>query len=727
MRVDKSVILVNALVGITFLSATILSSTITSATDDTVIDEVNVTVPVSCSMEGTGMNSHETELFNNEYDSNVGTTNIKAYCNDVNGFAIYAIGYTDDTDGKNVLTDSNLSSTNDITTGVATTGSDSKWAMKLATVTSPTPTYPITIQSDTEGPFTSFHTVPDDYTLVAKRTSATDAGSSAIGSTFTTTYQIYIGPNQSAGTYNGQVKYVLVHPNYIDQETLKNAVTVVFDGNGLTFPGGATTNTVKYANLCEPGGYGYVGNTPYATIGTSNLNNDGTQNQDSPYTDSENILQAVTVPNANKVKVVVDYGITGNTMGINIVEGAWDGDWNTIPEGYYEIYDYDNTSGTKTYLIEGNTVTIFSDSWDTPEPGYDYGFYVKVYPVYNTEQPNTTYEELPSDNCSIVPISGTYTETTTWNGKWTATIEGSYYEFKAMQNCQYNWWCYEDNTPEGSVNAYIMDNFILLRGTTLTLYAYNPYTFDEAYANANKTKVNGYYTIQDLNTSMCSDVTIGETTTVIDIRDNNTYIIGKLKDGNCWMRENLKLNPTDSTTASNMSASNTNATNDAIYNYLHGGNPNNIAGWTDTAVTTDGSGAVFTVPRIYINTSTNKPRYNFCAVSTGTYCYDMGAGIDTGNTDIDAPYDVCPINWRLPTYLDYDDLNSIVLNDEFTDGGLPSSIIFWTSTYYGPDQMTSVQVSWGEDGTLIIREASNTSQRYRTERNHIRCILPTSN
>ena len=720
-------VVLGSLIGITFLSATILSSTITSATAENtdIIDEVNVTVPVSCSMEGSGMNSHETELFNNEYDSNVGTTNIKAYCNDVNGFAIYAIGYTDDTDGKNVLTDSNLSSTNDITTGVATTGSDSKWAMKLATVTSPEPTYPITIESDQEGPFTSFHTVPDDYTLVAKRTSATDAGSSAIGSTFTTTYQIYIGPNQSAGTYNGQVKYVLVHPNYVDQETLKNAVTVVFDGNGLTFPGGATTNTMKYANICTPGEYAYVDNN-YQEVMTSNILTGGTQN--GAYTDSESILRTITLPNADKVKVVIDYGITGDTMGMNIVEGTWDGDWNTLPENYYEIYDYDgnNISDTKSYIVNGNSVTIHAESWDTPESGYDYGFYAKVYPVYNTEQPNTTYEELSStDNCSIVPISGTYTETTPWKGKWTATIDGHEQEFTNTVHYYGNYITYP--TAEGSIIDYINNAGSSISGSTLTLYAYNPTTFDMVYATANKSKTNNYYAIQDLNSSMCEDVTIGETTTVIDIRDNSTYNIGKLKDGNCWMRENLKLNPTDSTTASNMSASNTNATNDAIYNYLHGGNPNNIAGWTDTAVTTDGSGAAFTVPRIYINTSTNKPQYNFCAVSTGTYCYDMGAGIDTGNTDIDAPYDVCPINWRLPTYLDYDDLNLIVLNDEFTDGGLPSRIIFWTSTYYGPDQMTSVQVSWSEGGTLIIGEAPNTSQRYRTESNHIRCILPTSN
>ena len=277
MRVDKSVILVNALVGITLLSATILSSTITSATAENtdIIDQVNVTVPVSCSMEATGMDSHITQLHNNEYNSNVGTTNAKAYCNDVNGFAIYAIGYTDDTDGKNVLTDSNLASTNDITTGVTTSGDYSKWAMKLTTPTSPTPTYPLSIQNN----FDSFHTVPDDYTMVAKRTSATDAGSSAIGSTFTTTYQIYIGPTQSAGTYEGQVKYVLVHPH--DAETPLSPVPCVagkicYQPNTRTVTGqmgqqsASDGNSVTlYASNFSRAGYGFVGwNDKYDYTGT---------------------------------------------------------------------------------------------------------------------------------------------------------------------------------------------------------------------------------------------------------------------------------------------------------------------------------------------------------------------------------------------------------------------------------------------------------------------------
>ena len=74
------------------------------------------------------------------------------------GFAIYAIGYTNNTDGDNTLTSHNLSPVQTIATGTGTSG-NSQWAMKLATVSSPTPTYPITIQNS----YDSFHTVPNAY------------------------------------------------------------------------------------------------------------------------------------------------------------------------------------------------------------------------------------------------------------------------------------------------------------------------------------------------------------------------------------------------------------------------------------------------------------------------------------------------------------------------------------------------------------------------------------
>lgn len=181
-----------------------LSSVSVSADD--VIDEISIKVPVACTMGGVGMDSHTATIMNGNHNSNIGTTTVTAFCNDNRGFAIYAIGYTDEIDGKNVMA-SSVSSDYDIVTGTATTG-NSQWAMKLSAVTSPTPTYPVTIQNS----FDSFHTVPDDYTLVAKRETSTDVGANAEGASFTSTYQIYVSPTQPASTYTGKVKYVMVHP-----------------------------------------------------------------------------------------------------------------------------------------------------------------------------------------------------------------------------------------------------------------------------------------------------------------------------------------------------------------------------------------------------------------------------------------------------------------------------------------------------------------------------------
>ena len=202
-----------------------LLSANTFAADTDIIDEIGIEIPVSCTMSGTGTNTHYASIpngiysgsytdpsTNTNYANGIGTTTIKAFCNDNQGFSIYAIGYTDNIEGKNVLTNSTLGSTYDIITGTAigpVGGNDiSNWSMKLSTITSPTPTYPIAIQNS----FDNYHVVPDDYTLVAKRESATDVGQNAVGSTLTTTYAAYISKTQPAGLYEGQVKYTMVHP-----------------------------------------------------------------------------------------------------------------------------------------------------------------------------------------------------------------------------------------------------------------------------------------------------------------------------------------------------------------------------------------------------------------------------------------------------------------------------------------------------------------------------------
>ncbi len=203
-----------------------------------VVDEINITVPVSCTMSGTGMTSHTATIPNGiysgtytdpdtstSYANGIGTTTLKAFCNDQNGFSIYAIGYTDNIDGKNVLTSSTLGSTYDIVTGTNTgpvgNTDTSNWSMKLATVTSPAPTYPIIIAGSTDDTdkeqgdldYSSFQEIPDDYTKVAYRKASTDVGQDSVGAELTTTYAVYISKTQPASTYTGQVKYILVHPH----------------------------------------------------------------------------------------------------------------------------------------------------------------------------------------------------------------------------------------------------------------------------------------------------------------------------------------------------------------------------------------------------------------------------------------------------------------------------------------------------------------------------------
>ena len=428
------------LVGVTAIIGAILSSHTVSADNNTsVVDQINITVPVSCTLSGTGMNSHNAEITNGTYTPNIGSTTLHAFCNDNEGFAIYAAGYTGNEVGgtnSNKLVGTTASGNSVIESGIATSAGNpdiSNWAMKLTMTqdsgdtstdnaftidSAPNVALPSEAESGaTQVPFSSYHVVPNEYTKVAHKNSMTDMTASTGGVKLTTTYAAYISKTQPADTYTGQVKYTLVHPS----------------------------------------------------------------------------------------------------------------------------------------------------TADTP-------------------------------------------------------IE--------------------------------------------------PVTIEDAYSKAGKTKLNGYYKIQDMDSTICSKVNqySGDgMAEVIDVRDNNIYRIAKLADDNCWMLDNLALDPTDSTTAANMNASNTNATQEAINNLLNGGST--TTGWSNTAVanvtTNFSNNNSYVQPRInnaskdtlvtsYGPASTNGQAkvgiyYNFCAASASTYCYADGSGIDVPDTLIDAPEDICPANWRMPT------------------------------------------------------------------------------
>ena len=96
MELDKPAIITGTLIGITMLSVGILASYSAFADNDSVVDQISITVPISCTLSGSGMTSHNANIANGTYEDDIGTTTLTAFCNDNAGYAIYAIGYTSD-------------------------------------------------------------------------------------------------------------------------------------------------------------------------------------------------------------------------------------------------------------------------------------------------------------------------------------------------------------------------------------------------------------------------------------------------------------------------------------------------------------------------------------------------------------------------------------------------------------------------------------------------------
>lgn len=143
-------------------------------------------------------------------------------------------------------------------------------------------------------------------------------------------------------------------------------------------------------------------------------------------------------------------------------------------------------------------------------------------------------------------------------------------------------------------------------------------------------------TMQDFG-NFCASMKIGQSLKLTDTRDGNEYDVRKLKDGKCWMLENLRLGgdepitlkPEDSDVSSEWvlpagATSNfTNTNNDPMINVT----------FKDIPVEDSTYGQEYGV------------YYNWCAAiaSPAEVCSTMVNNLD------EAPDSVCPKGWRLPS------------------------------------------------------------------------------
>ncbi|MBQ8156578.1 hypothetical protein IJ101_02210 [Candidatus Saccharibacteria bacterium] len=181
--------------------------------------------------------------------------------------------------------------------------------------------------------------------------------------------------------------------------------------------------------------------------------------------------------------------------------------------------------------------------------------------------------------------------------------------------------------------------------------------------------------MQEVTPAIANNTKKGTSASLLDKRDSEEYLVGKLEDGNIWMLDNLRLDLTQTSVLNALSSTNTNialATEAATLKSLKQGNRTAGNQYATAGLSNWASSSTVSVPLIAVSgdcsgtNCVNYPSegtwskdaiatkygngsgkvgiyYNFCAASAGSYCYDSSAG--TGNSI----QDICPASWRIPT------------------------------------------------------------------------------
>ena len=198
-----------SLVFFTLLSGFVLSQhTFVSATDPSATATATVHVAEACTLSANNTSSHNAEMSNGTYEEGIGSTTFTVKCNDASGFALYAIGYSNEEYGNTNMIGDSTALTIPTGTEAVLGNTSSHWAMKVTKDTTSYTPANLTINNS----FDSYHVVPDTYTKVATYTTSTD-GVNGAGSSVIATYDARVSATQAADSYVGKVKFTLVHPS----------------------------------------------------------------------------------------------------------------------------------------------------------------------------------------------------------------------------------------------------------------------------------------------------------------------------------------------------------------------------------------------------------------------------------------------------------------------------------------------------------------------------------
>ena len=139
--------------------------------------------------------------------------------------------------------------------------------------------------------------------------------------------------------------------------------------------------------------------------------------------------------------------------------------------------------------------------------------------------------------------------------------------------------------------------------------------------------------------------------TLTDTRDGQDYKVAKLKDGKCWMVENLNL-----AGGTALTSADTDISDEYVNNYTNDNNltkvDNSLILPASSNISSDSYSKPYNYALLY-----NSNNRTTCTDGTNTIpCYSyyswgaatLASGKDLTGEDVHAPYSICPKGWRLP-------------------------------------------------------------------------------
>ena len=266
-----------------------------------------------------------------------------------------------------------------------------------------------------------------------------------------------------------------------------------------------------------------------------------------------------------------------------------------------------------------------------------------------TIQSNSTDAKMKHENTSVTktidPITGSGTSSSAWagnpslNNMWGYSI-GTNDSFVGVPGSSSSATTI-DSTDAPNNDNYTDITFATKADLSLPAGTYTDTVIFSAVANAVPTPIVDGMNMQDVTQQMCTDTPLysesGTTYTLTDARDNSTYQVRKLADGNCWMVSNLKL-----TGARTLTSADSNVSSDFTLKASDSG----------TWCTTSSSDCDDQSMMIDAHTSTYPESYlyNWYAATAGTGKYATSSG--------NASSSICPksgsgstsdVSWHLPS------------------------------------------------------------------------------